>query len=390
MNKKIKILLYNMVLIAAVFSQAKQLEQKKNGDTRTLIQDSLFISFDSIDNSQHLNAQPDERAPIDSVFHVELTKGVDYVTNNRFKEALILFDSLEQHFPNHPAPNFYIAATYQSWMLTYRFNNFQNELYENAKLAIEKGTKLLEEDDDPWLNFYVGAAYGFKALHQFRQHNWISAYFDSRNGVNNFETALEKVPNMYDCYYGLGAFNYWRTAKSKFISFLIFWMSDNRKLGLEQMLLSIDKGRYCSEEATHGLIIAYYHNGNYSKAFNLNQMAMKVSDPSPLSTLYMNGRIMAKFEKWPEAQNSFQQVLMRLEVQPFQSISYQVECKYRIALTLIKQNQKREAFELVKKAVKQSKSWVKENELENPFESFEVIKERLVDLNDNLEKEIIQ
>ncbi len=389
-----------LIFVLPTLSIAQKHQTETNGDISNdtldsqLLKDdssskySSYISIDSSNNYEAYTAQTDEKAPIDSTFHKELTIGLDHVSNSRFREALAIFDSMEKVFPHHPAPNFYKAATYQSWMLTYRINKFQNELYENSELAIEKGNRLLENDNDPWLNFYVGAAYGYKALHLFRQHNWISAYFNSRDGISNFENALEKVPNLYDCYYGLGAYNYWRTAKSKFIRFIIFWMTDKRELGLEQMQLSVERGRYCPYEAINGLIIAQYHHGSYNKALELNNIAMKLSDPPSLPTLYLRARLMTRFDKWSEAQDIFQGILRMLEIQTYQSVSFQVECKYWIARAFNYQNQTGEAFELVKQALAQSKNWVKDNELENPFEGFDTIKQLLEELHDKLESEI--
>jgi len=321
--------------------------------------------------------QIEEKALIDSTFDKELILGFDYVSKDQYIEALAIFDSLQQLYPHHPAPYFYKAATYQTWMLTYRFNEFQEVLNQNAKLTIDKGNKLLEDDNDPWLNFYVGAAYGYKALHSFRQHNWIGAYLEGRRGISNFKTALKKSPNLYDCYYGLGSYHYWSKAKSRFIAILTFWMKDTRKLGLEQLELSIDKGRYCPYEAMHGLIIAYYHHGDYDKALELIDVAVKIYEPPSLGALYMRGRLMIMYKDWISVRNIFQNILDRIVAQPYQSISYQVECKYWIAVALKNQNQLVESFDLVKHALDQSESWVKGRELENPFEDVDFIKKQL-------------
>jgi tetratricopeptide (TPR) repeat protein len=354
---------------------------------KTFLVLALLFNVEFLFSPENSIAFAAERAPADPTFHEALVTGLHHVANNRFHQALAVFDSLERAFPQHPAPNFHKAATYQSWMLTYRFNKFQNELYENANLAIEKGTKLLETKDDPWLNFYVGAAYGYKALHRFRQHNWIGAYFDGAKGIRNFTTALEKLPELYDCYYGFGSYNYWRTAKSKFIRTFIFWMEDKRELGLAQFRLSIEKGRYCGYEATHGLMIAYFHYGDYAKALALNDTAMQFSHPPPLGTLYLRGRLMIQLKKWPEVQAVYQALLDQIVAQPFQSISYQVECKYWIAEALTAQNQTERAYQLAASALAQSESWMKGNELENPFESFEEIQVRLRKLCERLQAE---
>ena len=332
--------------------------------------------------------QPDEKAPINHIFHKALTTGLDHVYNGRYNRALVIFDSLQQLYPNHPAPNFYKAAAYQNWMLSFRFNKFQNELYENAEIAIDKGNKMLEQNSNPWINFYVGAAYGYKALHRFRQHNWIAAYFAGIKGISNFNKALEKMPNLYDCYYGLGSYNYWRTAKSKFIRTIAFWMKDKRKLGLDQLQFAIDHGRYCPWETIHGLVIAYYHYGNYDKALALNDTAIKLSDPPTLGSLYMRGRLMAHFERWLEVQDIYQKILSRIVAQPYQSVGYQVECKYWIAEALNAQNQLDKAYELTTLVLAQSQERDKDNELENAIDNFDDIKKRLDKLHENLKRKL--
>ncbi|GAJ20498.1 unnamed protein product, partial [marine sediment metagenome] len=45
-------------------------------------------------------AKADERAPIDSTFQETLTIGINHVSNNRYREALALFDSLQNVFPH--------------------------------------------------------------------------------------------------------------------------------------------------------------------------------------------------------------------------------------------------------------------------------------------------
>ncbi len=329
-----------------------------------------------------------ERAPIDTLFHEPLTKGFGYISSNRYEDALALFDSLHKAFPEHPAPYLFAAITYQTWMLNFRFNEFQKQLDENVRLSIDKGNKMMEFDDNPRLNFYVASAYSFQALHSFRKHRWIGAYIAGRKAIGNYNRALKKMPNLYDCYLGLGSYHYWRTAKSKFIRIVAFWMRDRRELGLEQIKLSIDHGRYSPEEATYGLIIAYYDHGDYGQALALNAVAMKLDEPPSLGALYMRGRLMAHFERWPEVEEYYREILSRLIDQPYQSIGYQVECKYWICEALKAQNRLAEAYELAGQALVQSRSRKKNSELENPLENFEVIRKRLEKLHEKLGKEL--
>jgi hypothetical protein len=154
------------------------------------------------------------------------------------------------------------------------------------------------------------------------------------------------------------------------------------------MRISVEHGRYCSFDATHGLMIAYYHHEDYDELQALNNVAMTLIDPPSMGTLYIRGRLMAKYKNWPAVQEIFEEILSRLVVYPHRSIGYQVECKYWIVLSLKNQQQLQEAFELTVNALAQSKDYVKEHELENPFENFEEIKKRLEKLHEKLKKEI--
>ena len=153
----------------------------------------VLLSFD-VSPKDMLPEVPDSiRAPVDSFFHEPLLRGITMVYRDEYEESIALFDSLQQAFPDHPAAYFYRAAAYQTWMSSYRFNKFQKELESDVQLAIEKGDSLLKiRQNDPWLNFYIGAAYGYRAFFRIRSWNWIGAYRDGTRGIGNFEKALEK------------------------------------------------------------------------------------------------------------------------------------------------------------------------------------------------------
>lgn len=171
---------------------------------------------------------PGELAPIDPTFDAPLARGLALVHADRFEKALAVFDSLQKIFPEHPGPYFYKAATYQNWMSSYRFNGFQKALEENVEAALEKGTKLMRSQKDPWVLFYMGAAFGYRAFYKFRQYHWLDAYQDSRKSLTYIQAGLQKQPQLYDVYLGLGSYDYWSTAKSIVLKLLTFLMGDKR------------------------------------------------------------------------------------------------------------------------------------------------------------------
>jgi tetratricopeptide (TPR) repeat protein len=313
----------------------------------------------------------------DPIFFDAVSPGINLVLHDRFKEGLLLFEEVQQTHPDHPAPYFFKAATYQSWMSSSRLNKFPKEFEKNVQLAIEKGRKLLRQDKDPWSLFYLGAAYGYQAFNQFRKHNWIDAYFDAKKGVDNFKGALEKDPKLYDVYLGLGSYHYWRTAKSSFLRIIAFWIPDKRELGLRQIEFAFHHGAYAPDQAGYNLVVAYFDYGRYEKAMQILNQIIEKKKTVGVSDLYYKGRLLIEFERWSEAESVFRELLKDLEIDESASAGYKAECLYWIAALLTKQKKRTEALEFAEMALAQSEKRNADSELEGPFEDFWEIETRL-------------
>jgi tetratricopeptide (TPR) repeat protein len=320
----------------------------------------------------------DAVSPRDPLFDAPATRGILLAFTGRHEESIKIFNRLLKAYPRHPAPHFFKAAAYQSWMSSERTNRFQTELDHNIQEAISKGKRMLHQKDDPWIYFYIGAAYGYRALHGFLHHDWIGAYLDAGRGVDNFKAALEKEPRLYDAYLGLGSYNYWRTAKSETIRLIAFWIPDKRQVGLQQIRLAFEHGRYAVHEAGYNLVVAYYDSGYYQKALEILASTVREKKMPSLSDMYYEGRILVKLEKWHEVESTFRRLLQNIQIRNIPSAGYQVECKYWIAVALAAQNKKAEALEWAESALKQGEQRNGRLESEGPFESFREINLKLL------------
>ena len=271
-----------------------------------------------------------------------------------------------------------------------RLSRYQEEFEKHIQLTIEKGNELLKQENNPWILFYVGAAYGYRAFNQFRKHNWINAYFDAKKGVENFKEALKEDPNLFDVYLGLGSYHYWRTAKSNFLRLIAFWIPDKRELGLRQIEFAFERGSYAPDQAGYNLVAAYFDYGQYEKAMQTLNRIFEKKKTAGLSDLYYKGRLLIEFKQWAEAESVFREILQHLENEEIASAGYKSECMYWIAEILRAQKKRSEALKFAEMALAQSRERNDDAELEGPFENFREIKYRLENLHRVLKGEELE
>ncbi|MDA0335747.1 MAG: hypothetical protein O2782_11315 [bacterium] len=237
-----------------------------------------------------------ELATVDPTFDSVSTRILLLTDGGHYARALAVCDSLRQVLPDHPGPYLSTAGVYVNRMQSYRLNDFQAEIDSNAQRAIDTGVRMLEAGADAWLSFYVGSAYGYRGLARLRRHNWIGAFLDGRRSIEYLNTALELDPRLYDAYFVVGAYHYWRTARSAFLRHVAFWMRDRRELGLQQIRLAAEHGRYIGTGALQGLALALYDAGDTAGALAANTRALAGIDPPTTGSLYIRGRLLVQRE----------------------------------------------------------------------------------------------
>ena len=323
----------------------------------------------------------------DSLFDAALVAGRKFILADRYEEAVAYYDSILTLYPEQPGPHFFLAATYQSWMGTYRISAYQEPLEKHVNETIRLGEKLLEtRPEDPWLNFYIGAAYGYRAFFKVLSFNFIGAYLDGRKGIDNLETCLDKNPEIYDVYLGLGSYHYWRTARSKFIRVVAFWMSDLRDLGLKQIRFAAEHGRYSRPECMLGLVVAYFDYEKYDEGLEALAWYNESYDYKLLTSYYYHGRLLMAKKRYQEAIPQFEEMLRGLHKEPGSALGFAIECNYWIAKAYREMGDKSKALHYAGLGLVDLEKRNDQAELDGPFESFSDIKDKLKDLHKELSK----
>jgi hypothetical protein len=179
---------------------------------------------------------------------------------------------------------------------------------------------------------YLGGAVGYRGIHKALTGNWMGAFVDGLKGKHYLEDALKLDPELYDVYYGLGSYHFWKSLKSKIFWWLPF-VADNRQMGIDMIKLAIEKGKYATEDAKLALVRIWVENKEYDKAFAQIDMLQKIYPNKPF-LLWLLAQAQMENQMYDGATNTYQSLLEALTSSPYHHPAGEVECRYLLALTL--------------------------------------------------------
>lgn len=321
----------------------------------------------------------------DSNLEALINCGICFTYSGQYKEAEKTYKKIINLYPKNPTGYYYLAALYQTIMRNYRVRDFEAQFEKFIDLAIEIAEKAMENDkNNAVAHMYFGNARGHRGVHKINQQKILRGFVDGLKGASSLKKSIKLDPTLYDAYYGAGIYNYWRSAKSKTFWFLPF-IGDNCQRGIDEIKLSIQKGKHSEIEGKFALVTIYYNEKNYDKACQLNQQLYQLFPDNP-AVMYMKGLIEEEQGKWQEAQQTFQQLLSHLLASEYKSLGYQAECHYRTACCLSKQGQFKKAIRECEIALILVEQRDASKELEDALSSIEDILKEARKLHEKLLK----
>jgi tetratricopeptide (TPR) repeat protein len=262
-------------------------------------------------------------------------QGLDYLHNEEVFKAVDEFKKLIDLLPNDPIGYFYVAASLQTMMDDYRNYSYFNEFNKYMDLAIEKAELKKKQGNLTAYDYlYLGGAIGYRGINEALTGDWYHAFVDGLKGKGYLEKALKLDPELYDVYYGLGTYHFWKSLKTKIFWWLPF-AKDNRQMGINMIKLAIEKGKYSPDDAKLALVRIYVENKEYEKAFAMISQLRKTQPNKPF-LLWFLGRAQLETKMYDGAINTYQTLLKTLVASPYYHPEGEVECRYYLALAYFK------------------------------------------------------
>ena len=257
--------------------------------------------------------------------------GIELSIQHDYYRAEGLFQQLIDRFPDHPVGYFFMAATIQSKMMDYESDRWRQDFQHYIQLSIESAKKyrIESQGQDAQILFYHGSALCYLAFFEGRNGDYLKAIRHGLSGISILKKIIEKQPEFYDAYFGIGSYKYWRSQATRYLNWLPL-LSDDRQQGIEMVLQAVAKGKHTRYAAINELIWILLDSGRAGEAYT---WALKGLENFPRSRFFLWGAAKSAFvrDDFLNAVFYYQQLLNSITNAPFDNYYNEFLCRLKLA-----------------------------------------------------------
>lgn len=282
----------------------------------------------------------------------KINKAIFLLYSGELRESTALFDETGSSPFDSLASYLYKSLAYESVNDEYRTTMYDSLLFRNAENAVNLGETLASSDKSSGsIYLYLGGAYGVRGMRKAMLGDTWGGIKDGRKAHQLLHRAVELDTTLYDTYYGLGMYHYWKSRKAHlFIRFLgwLFRIKDEREQGIRELHTAMEKGSYAKFPAMRALFRIYTEEKRYDELISLIN-EYKKTFPEDLYYKWFLGMAYIHDKDWQTALDLYKEMENRLQSVPYRGIEADVECRYYTALCLYNLGEKKEAENLCRK-----------------------------------------
>ncbi|NIR51814.1 hypothetical protein GWO43_24875 [candidate division KSB1 bacterium] len=261
--------------------------------------------------------------------------GIRLSIQQAYGEAIDVFGTIERQSPESPVGYFFHAAALQSEMMDYEVYDKEPEFLSLIKSTIELSEQYLKRNPgDAWGYFFLGAGHAYLAFYQAKQSKYFEAFRNGRRSVKVLNLALKADSSLYDAYFGLGTYKYYRGKLSRHFAWLPF-VDDDCSEGIAMIKTAIRKSRYSKFSAINGFFWIALDEGNYEEAQEVLDIALH-EFPKSRVFLWCAAKLAAAREQWQQSLHYYQKILNSLREENSLSLYNELVCRKNLCQSYIK------------------------------------------------------
>jgi len=203
---------------------------------------------------------------------------------------------------------------YYRYQLEENHEDFAKQFLRYAELTIGAAHKTVSNPIQKLdALFYLGTAKIYLAAYHGWQSEWLSAYWNGKEGIDYLATVISLDSTYYDAYLGVGLYHYYTDIVpriAKVVTFIL-GIDNDRKRGLAELHLASENGRHSSTEAKLFLGTTYlFIEKDYKKSLNFfEELVLKY--PRNESFVMLLGENYQKLGKHNDAEAVLSQIVNR-------------------------------------------------------------------------------
>ncbi len=196
--------------------------------------------------------------------------------NDDFDTADSLCDSFIKSHPASPVGYLFKAGTLLGVMSDQEEALYSTELrklIDSVVLLCDKGLANSSGTDAAYLYLWRGHAHVYRSLFESRFGSFTSAIKNGFRAHDDYRVGLNHDSTLYDLYFGLGNYHYWKSVKAGLLRSIGIVSNDIEK-GITELFLVIDSGEFFSEASLNSLIWIYLNEEKYGSAIVVAEDAL--------------------------------------------------------------------------------------------------------------------
>ena len=242
----------------------------------------------------------------------------EYLFNNQFKMADSLATLLARQYPDDAAGYLFRAITLITRMFdreeetdSRAFHAYVDSTLTKARVVLDTATVPRER---AWMHLFAGHALAYRSLWEAHFGSLLRAIKIGRRARDEYRQGLICDNTLYDLYFGLGLFNYWKSAKAGLLRTIGLVHNDMDK-GMQQLRLAADSSLISRQSARNALVWVWLDRGQYDSVI---AQCLKLRDryPQGKSILWPLGQAYYETGQYHRAAEIYESLRQRLAESP--------------------------------------------------------------------------
>jgi tetratricopeptide (TPR) repeat protein len=131
---------------------------------------------------------------------------------------------------------------------------------------------------------------------------------------SDYETGLAYDSTLYDLYFGIGGYHYWKSAKAGFLRWIGIFKNEKEK-GIDELYIAYDSSTISKTSARSALAYIYINEEEYDSAIAIID-EIRAEYPEGHTLLWPRGEALFKARRYRESLGVYQDLYARLKSNP--------------------------------------------------------------------------